>query len=194
MNDLIRMNIHELNEQGEEQVKTILPARYERALKYAHEDDRKRCLAAGLLLIRHLNIQDEGKILYGQFGKPYLADGPEFNLAHSGDWVVLAVSDVPVGIDIERIGNRNVKKLARSFPEAEFGWLQEGENPSERFYTLWTMKESVMKATGRGLNLDPRSFSVMPALEGENIKIEGKAFYPESFTFDDYVLSVCREE
>ena len=194
MNDLVRLNIRDLTPEDEARVQEILPERFARAGRFADEGDRKRCLAAGILLIRHLNITDESVLKTEEHGKPYIEDRPYFNLSHSGDWAVLAVSDVPVGIDIEKMSGRNVRLAAKIFHPDEFAWLQEGENPSERFYTLWTMKESVMKATGQGLALATKSFSVVPAFEGENIKIEGKAFYPESFTFDDYVLSVCREE
>ncbi len=193
MNDLVRLNIHEFTAADEEKVKTVLPKRYERAGRFADGEDRLRCLAGGILLIRHLGLENEDKLLYGEFGKPYLAEGPQFNLAHSGDWAVLAISDKPVGIDIEHIGSRNVRKLARSFPAEEFDWMQ-SEDALERFYMLWTMKESVMKASGRGLNLDPRSFSVLPAIEGNNLEIDGAAWYPESFVFDDYVIAVCSSQ
>ena len=90
-------------------------------------------------------------------GKPYLTDAPHvhFSLSHSGGWAVCAVSDHPVGVDIQRreTGRRDI--AARFFHPNEVQYLH-SLSPADReqaFYTLWALKESCVKADGRGLRL-----------------------------------------
>ena len=51
----------------------------------------------------------------GEYGKPYLAAHPgiEFNISHSGLYVVVAVSDVPVGIDVEEVQDRDLHSIGK---------------------------------------------------------------------------------
>ncbi|HLF96157.1 MAG TPA: 4'-phosphopantetheinyl transferase superfamily protein [Methylococcaceae bacterium] len=92
-------------------------------------------------------------------GKPHLPGAPlHFNLSHSGDWCLLAVSRRwPVGADVER--RREGLDLAglahRCFSSAERSWWQslpENARPSA-FFRLWTCKEAFVKAVGQGIRL-----------------------------------------
>ena len=83
-------------------------------------------------------------------GKPYLVSEPgvHFSLSHSGDWAVCAVSDHPVGVDIEKCeqGRRDI--ASRFFHREEVRYLNT-LLPSMRdkaFYQLWTLKESFVKS------------------------------------------------
>lgn len=92
-------------------------------------------------------------------GKPRIVEPPlplDFNLSHSVDWMVCAVSaGVPVGVDIEHLARkRDVMRLARRFfGEAEVKALEALEEPERRdgFFDLWTLKESAVKARGEAL-------------------------------------------
>ena len=136
-------------------------------------EDKQRCLAAGLLL-RHVFGPRVGDMVYEEGGKPYLADGPFFNISHSGEYVVLAVSEKPVGVDIEKLGQYKEKLARRCCTDEELLWL-EAQDKSE-FYRLWTGKESIMKAVGKGLAMAPGSFSVLPAENGPHF-VEGSCWY-----------------
>ncbi len=91
-------------------------------------------------------------------GRPYLPDicGFDFNLSHTGDWIALAIcQDGRIGVDLETIDPTfPAREIAREFflPE-ECQWIANG--PVDRFFQLWTAKEALMKATGRGLSLTP---------------------------------------
>ena len=65
-------------------------------------DDRKRSLAAGLIIQKILNENGllEDSLKYSENGKP-LADNL-FNISHAGDYVVGVSSDREVGCDIEK--------------------------------------------------------------------------------------------
>jgi len=89
---------------------------------------------------------------HAEHGKPRLLDGGaiDFNLSHSGDFVLLAVaSDRLVGVDVERIagGPGPVEILRWLGPDAAAP-----EAPDERsLLRRWTAAEARLKMTGRGL-------------------------------------------
>jgi 4'-phosphopantetheinyl transferase len=80
---------------------------------------------------------------------------------------VALTTDGPVGIDIEPL-ERRIEPLGpaarHAFTDAELQWLATFEpgQMGERFLSLWTLKESYVKARGTGLFIDPTSFSFRP--------------------------------
>lgn len=97
-------------------------------------------------------------------GKPYLLTQPDvhFSLSHSGAWAVCALSDVAVGVDIERRTPGRRKIAERFFHKKEAAYLDQlpSHAREDAFYSLWVLKESFVKATGRGLHLPLRSFCI----------------------------------
>lgn len=97
-------------------------------------------------------------LLPDAYGKPRLAApaAPGFNLSHSGGVVLLAIArGVDPGIDVEalRPRPRALQLAQRYFTAAEaavLARLPEGDR-QQTFYRLWTAKEAVLKALGRGL-------------------------------------------
>lgn len=109
-----------------------------------------------------------GRIAYrqeGPGGKPALASGEvQFNLSHTGDNAVLAVSENSVGVDIEQI--RTVTDLgslaARVFSGRElprFAGFQDSRRHAA-FFSCWSRKEAILKEMGTGLSLDPSLLTV----------------------------------
>jgi phosphopantetheinyl transferase len=106
---------------------------------------------------------------YGVRGKPALRDYPNthFNVSHSGNFVVCAVSSAPVGIDVEtlpRQGRDFMKIAERYFDGEELSYVKGRVLSGERaaaFAELWTKKESYIKRDGRGLTLSLKSFNVL---------------------------------
>ncbi len=90
---------------------------------------------------------------YSDNGKP-LADNCFVSISHSGDVVAVVKSDVPVGIDAEKLDTeRDFKRLSkRFFSPAEQEYFLKRES-AERFYEIWTRKESYCKISGEGLDL-----------------------------------------
>lgn len=84
-------------------------------------------------------------------GKPYLRDyrGIFFNISHSKDAVVCAVSDKNIGIDIQYMKNVNFKCIIKKcFSEKEKLKILNSNNPKNEFYNIWTQKESFIKYKG----------------------------------------------
>ncbi len=86
-------------------------------------------------------------------GKPYLEDHPEqyFSLSHSGGFAVCALSDMPVGVDVEQIKERDLS-VATRFSAWEREQLAASEDPKRLFYRFWTARESALKLRGTGLS------------------------------------------
>jgi 4'-phosphopantetheinyl transferase len=105
-----------------------------------------------------------------EFGKPFLTQkdqhgGIEFNLSHSGDVVLIAVTKgVPVGIDVEKIKPiPDIEQIAkRFFSTGEQDDLSSLSGPEKvtAYYKCWTRKEAVIKACGEGLSMPLDSFQV----------------------------------
>ena len=127
--------------------------------------------------------------------KPRLkgAKGVEFNISHTKGLVVCAVADRALGVDTERIRPFKEGLMRRVCSESERGFVLEGRSEAarqERFFRLWTLKESYAKAIGRGLAfpLGDITFSLEEgAVKGS---IPGWRFY-QSRVYQSYIISVC---
>jgi 4'-phosphopantetheinyl transferase len=96
----------------------------------------------------------------GAHGKPRLANGElRFNLTHSGELALVAVSSVEVGVDVEQVKpHRDLTGVAkRVFTAAERAEVAAGGDRA--FYRHWVAKEAFVKATGRGIS-SLKSFEV----------------------------------
>ena len=117
---------------------------------------RKQQLGAELLLLwalRQEGIRDlPPTITVLQGGKPVLQDLPlQFSLSHSGSLAACAVSDRPVGLDLERSGRFHESLLRRCFSPEEQKRILESDDPDSAFTELWTGKESILKHSGTGI-------------------------------------------
>ena len=93
------------------------------------------------------------EIIYGAHGKPGFAAGYSlwFNISHSGDDIVLLVSDEgEVGCDTEVVRPRkNAKQIAQAtFSPGELAWLAEADDKITAFWQIWTRKEAMLKQAG----------------------------------------------
>ncbi|MGX5439993.1 4'-phosphopantetheinyl transferase family protein [Bacillus thuringiensis] len=141
-----------------------------RIKKFINKKDKIRTLI-GELLIRSLTNKKlkigNKKIIWGknQYGKPYLKGYPKyyFNISHSGDFVVCAIDNNPVGIDIEKIKQIEYEEIAKGFfCDSEYAYIKQGDfnHQLRKFYEVWTLKESFIKCCGSGLSMSLKSFSI----------------------------------
>lgn len=103
---------------------------------------------------------DQVQLESGRRGKPFLGDverhGLHFNWSHSGGRALIAMAlDCELGVDLERRRERS-RALAlaqRYFTPAEHRQLQQARDDqrSMLFLRLWTAKEALLKALGRGI-------------------------------------------
>ena len=143
----------------------------ERAERFRFSTDRDRYIVAhGCLrkiLAHYLHCQPgQLHLSTNEYGKPFLENHKlEFNLSHSGNFALMAVSQVhKVGVDVERIrSNLEHDSIARRFFSAnEIAELM-ALPPDQKelaFFNCWTRKEAYIKAQGLGLTLPLNSFDV----------------------------------
>ena len=113
--------------------------------------DGYELLARGVKQVWGMDCLPE--IVCAEGGKPCFKDRPEwhFNLSHSGQWAMCALSDAPVGADLEVIRPRRENLPAYVFKEEEYGRYLALSGDWPAFYILWTEVESIVKYTGEGL-------------------------------------------
>lgn len=140
----------------------------------------------------------EINLTFGEKGKPHISNlsNIHFNISHSGNYVVCAVSEKELGIDVERIRKVNLRVAERFFSPSEISDLMaQPENLRMHYFiTLWTIKESYLKAIGKGLSQPLNSFTIVKAgnsyqltgnQEAEQYCIETQQLSPE------YMMAVC---
>lgn len=118
-------------------------------------------------LAQHVQCKPED-IAYGwgEFGKPYLLNFPHvhFNLSHSADLALMAISDCPVGVDVEKLEHIRLSHglLERVLHPAEIAQLRQTANDQQahHFAMFWVLKEAILKARGCGLRVAPGSLNV----------------------------------
>lgn len=201
MVDVYAINIKELPDARDHPavLQDISSSRRGKVMEYLQADDRRRCLGAGILLADILPLYGENpeKITLGPMGKPE-AEKVHFNISHSGDWVICAVSGKDVGCDIEKIDQEPEGVAQRFFHQQEAAYLQkfQGEERNEMFFRLWTWKESYMKMTGEGAYLSLQDFAILPV--GEQIRVRrGKEMlscHIKEYSISGYKVSVCAKE
>lgn len=154
----------------------------EKALRYANEIDQIRSLLSSYLK----NQLSREELLKNENGKPYFANGPYFNISHSGKYVLMAVSTAEIGVDIEEIKNKDMSPLVRIFNEAEAKMIKEHSD----FYYLWCAKESLIKCMG----LSVGKVREIPGLPLNGLKTyKGKDYQCKSFIYDKHIVSITRE-
>jgi len=194
--DLAREGLNRLRER-------LSSVELQQAARFHFDEHRNRFVAShGMLraiLSRYLETES-GKTLEfksGPYGKPALTGPParsglQFNLTHSQDLMLLAVTRAgAVGIDVERIrAMKDAAELVERFfsPReiAAFRKLPAAQQP-EAFFNLWTRKEAWLKATGEGIGLllDRVEVSFEPDAEGRLLRVPRGYESPTRWTLRD---------
>lgn len=133
--------------------------------KCEHSEDDKRISHRNAVraeahnLLRSVLLQkgipeSKQEFVYNRYGKPSLKDNPgcHFNISHCEELAVCVTAENPVGVDAEKIRKFPEHVLRRCFTEREIKFVRENSSPETAFFQLWTLKESLVKAIGKGLS------------------------------------------
>ncbi len=182
----------------EAQLEKITEGRLERIEKSQSTADKLRLMGSGLLInfIKTKYFVDSD-VAVDKHGKPYFVNSDlKFNISHSGRYVVAAVSDFEVGIDIQKKKADKHRIAEKNFLQGECAYINAGANDEERhqrFCEVWTMKEAYLKNIGMGLRKPLNSFEIMFRPEGPVIRNLTEYRYTQFKMNDKYNVSVCRD-
>lgn len=145
-----------LQEDGRPSADYLSEERRQRAAAMRSEADRLRTVAgetlARQMLAERLGCTPQAAPLrYDEDGKPTApGTGLYVSISHSGAYVVCAVDEEPVGVDVETVRDVDEKFMRRVCSEEELAYILRGGDRERRFWELWTAKEAVFKLTGHG--------------------------------------------
>ncbi|MBN1412282.1 MAG: 4'-phosphopantetheinyl transferase superfamily protein [Spirochaetales bacterium] len=175
----------------------------ERLDRFYKREDALRSLYGEILVRYQLSCKlkvpvKDLTIEKSDYGKPFLAHYPDthFNMSHSGDWACCAIDDNEIGIDVETIKPIDLYIADRFFSQKEVACLHDlpDDQRQDRFFDIWTLKESYIKAVGRGLSVPLCNFSIL--FNGNTIGMESDKepacyFFRQYDLEPGYKLAVC---
>lgn len=177
------------------------------AKKHHRKKEQQLFLTAEILLNRCLEIVNpkiERPVLYerNEYGKPYLICEEKIfvNWSHSGDYVLCALADREVGIDLQEHRRPLHESLVQKVLHTEELKLYEQASKKDKeqiFYQFWTLKESFLKALGTGFYTPLDKFDI--ELNEKNIRIfqninnNNYFCYLLNFIDREYSAAVCCE-
>lgn len=135
------------------------------------KDRQSRILGKWLLikLIKHFNLKlTLNELQYSVFNKPYFdlyspllrrgvrgEESFDFSIAHSADIVLCAGTlSGRTGADIELVSPRNLDDYHELLTASEWKYINQSPDQQSAFYQIWTKKEALIKALGRGIDMD----------------------------------------
>ncbi len=150
----------------------LSPDEIQRAMRFKLSLHKQRFIIARGLLRKTLSLYtgvapNQIVFNYNVSGKPSLQTNPfslQFNVSHSADLAIFALTtDQEVGVDIEKIASSFKDDVAkRFFSSAEYTQLMAltDQARNKGFYQIWSKKEAIIKAAGKGLFTPLMNFSV----------------------------------
>ena len=152
---------------SEQEVARLLPLvsaqRREQALRYKHTFGQYCCLQSYKMLcellaewsrVHQLPINQQPIFLYNDYGAPYIEGGPHFSISHCKRGIAVAVSENPIGIDIEIIRTFSPELMRKTMNEDEQLRITSSAIPEVEFIRFWTQKEALLKLQGTGIISD----------------------------------------
>lgn len=145
------------------------------------------------LAVRHEYSADFStlKLLYTPGGKPYFSDFPaHFSISHCRGLVCCALSEFDIGIDCERIRPFDARLARRICTEPELEYVSTAQHSDEALTTLWTLKESMMKLSGKGMAYGFKNAEF--AFKSNSVASSSDEIFAASYTaVSGYIISVC---
>ena len=162
---------------------------------YRFDKDKKLSCGAYLLLKKLLAEKNITNPIFKteKYGKVYISnhENIHFNLSHSGKIVLCAISDMEVGADVEYIDREIDLNIAKHyFYNREYENIMNAKNRPEEFFKYWVLKESYMKYTGLGMNLNLDSFEII--IEDKiRLKNDNSNLKFNLFDIEDYKIGIA---
>ncbi len=172
-----------------------IPARdKERVLRFRRWQDAHATLYGRLLLqmaATHykLTLND---LKYTEYDKPYFEGGFDFNIAHSGDYVICVFARTArVGADIEKLKEVDLVHFESILHPNELAAIGQSLVPANSFFNTWTRKEAIIKADGCGLNYELSLIDTSTDL----VTLKGVDWHLHTINWDgEHTISICADK
>lgn len=181
----------------------LSPEEQERADRYRQTADQERHILAHALkrhcLGQHLNTPPELLTFSkGEKGKPLCDQAPQtdFNIAHSGAWILFGLSaHGTIGVDVEH-GFREVSDAVADYAlnQPQYDKVKSSTTPEQAMMVYWTQKEAISKALGLGLSMDFKKLECSGDLGVSQYSSRDNSLRVETRpTADNYLVSVAAQ-
>lgn len=179
----------------EEYSKLLPPDMKEHNMRFIRWQDRHSHLLGKLLLlkgIKGLNFTCDvlENIQYNSYQRPFLSGSNiDFNISHSGKYVLCAIGEnLQVGIDIEEIKKNSLEDFQKVMTSKQWDIINNAPEPYKEFFKFWTIKESVIKADGRGLSIPLDELEI----DNNTVNYDGRLWYITELNLDNqYAASIA---
>ena len=172
-----------------------VPLNLQSKIAKADNKNNEKATSTGMQFLSKIfndNYQEKNfsEVRFMASGRPYVNfKNFDFNISHSKKWMVCAVANADVGIDIEKIKSVQIADFKKHFSSNEWININQSENPMKSFYYYWTIKESVLKADGAGLNAN---LSDVKIINGSHANFFGEDWFIKKVDIcDGYVCHVA---
>ena len=179
----------------------LSPYRKEKVSKRKILSDKLLTVTSSALLIRALldvGFNEEDAIYEeNSSGKPSITNVGNFNfsISHSENMAICAYGEDIIGADIEYVKYPNYNIIGRFFTEEEKEFLStftSNKIKEKMFFYIWTGKEAVSKAIGKGISIGFNSFSlVKDGVIANSVEVDGKILHIKYDEYKDYVICVA---
>jgi len=194
---LVAQTIPQLSERKFVSYINMLPSYMQtKVLRYKRWEDAQASLLGKLLLLESFNFIDGPQhtladVQYSGFHRPFINNSMDFNISHSGNYVVCAISeDTRLGIDVEEIKSLQLEDFQSQFSQLDWNRIIEAENSCHEFYNFWTKKEALIKADGRVMHVPLCDINVFD----ETCVLDNKTWHTHKFSFSpNYAAHLATE-
>lgn len=138
--------------------------------------------------LKDINIKHTDK------GMPYIEGFPLFlSITHSHGLIAVAVSSSAVGLDAEKIRDFSEGVARRMFTDRELDYIYNSADKNKRFFHIWTLKESYVKAIGTGISFPMKNLEFIIEDNKISFNLDNHSEFEIIESIDGYILSVCRK-
>ena len=158
----------------------------ERNRRFVRWQDKHSHLFGRLLLKNGLESYGYKKnclnlIKYNEYNRPYFNSDIDFNISHSGDYVVCAIGkNLRLGVDVEKVNEIEFKDFRGVMTNEQWRDIKEDIYPKRAFFKYWTAKESVIKADSRGLLIPLKDLHLLD----NTVSYDNSIWYLNHLNFD----------
>lgn len=165
-----------------------MPEDIQERIRRYHQEENKYQLMVGRLLLKkgmrelgfnHFRLAD---LYYNEYNCPLWENNQHFNIAHSGKVVACAFSQKSkIGLDVEKIRPINLKDFDYILNDLDKRNIRSAADPFHAFFKIWTIKEAVTKAIGKGLAIDVQQIFI----DDQYASFEKEKWYYQTLNFED---------